>query len=158
MKAISLWQPWASAIAVGAKRIETRSWATHYRGRIAIHAAKRLVKSELAMLERWGDWQAVFATSRYAVDFLRLPFGAVVAVADLVDCVPYNRLNLSALAELRHHEGQPAYPHWTERRLGNYGPGRYGWMLENVRPITPIPYRGEQGLFIIPDHVFEGAL
>lgn len=32
MKAISLWQPWASAIAVGAKRVETRSWATKYRG------------------------------------------------------------------------------------------------------------------------------
>ena len=29
MKAISLWQPWASAIALGAKRIETRSWMVY---------------------------------------------------------------------------------------------------------------------------------
>ena len=41
MKAITLWQPWASLIACGAKKYETRSWATRYRGPIAIHAAKK---------------------------------------------------------------------------------------------------------------------
>ncbi len=41
MKAISIWQPWASLIAIGAKQIETRSWATGYRGLLVIHAAKR---------------------------------------------------------------------------------------------------------------------
>jgi hypothetical protein len=41
IKCISLWQPWASLVAVGAKRIETRGWATAYRGRLGIHAAKR---------------------------------------------------------------------------------------------------------------------
>lgn len=40
MKALSLTQPWASLVAVGAKRIETRSWRTSYRGPLAIHAAK----------------------------------------------------------------------------------------------------------------------
>lgn len=44
MKVITLWEPWASLIAVGAKMIETRSWNTNYRGRIAIHAAKKIVK------------------------------------------------------------------------------------------------------------------
>ncbi len=41
MKAITLWQPWASLVAIGAKTIETRSWATSYRGPLAIHAAAR---------------------------------------------------------------------------------------------------------------------
>lgn len=44
MKAVSLWQPWASLIACGAKTIETRSWPaprTVVGQRIAIHAAKR---------------------------------------------------------------------------------------------------------------------
>ncbi len=40
MKAITIWQPWASLIACGAKKYETRSWATNYRGPIAIHAAR----------------------------------------------------------------------------------------------------------------------
>ena len=34
MKAISLWQPWASAVSVGSKRIETRHWSTNHRGPI----------------------------------------------------------------------------------------------------------------------------
>ncbi len=41
MRALSLHQPWASLIAEGVKTIETRSWATKYRGPLAIHAAKR---------------------------------------------------------------------------------------------------------------------
>lgn len=39
MKALTIWQPWASLLACGGKRFETRSWATSYRGPIAIHAA-----------------------------------------------------------------------------------------------------------------------
>ncbi len=41
MKAITIHQPWASLIVVGAKRFETRSWETKYRGPIAIHASKQ---------------------------------------------------------------------------------------------------------------------
>src|ERR1700694_167443 len=45
MKAISLWQPWASLIACGAKPYETRHWAPPREligQRIAIHAAKKV--------------------------------------------------------------------------------------------------------------------
>ena len=42
MKAITLTQPWATLVAIGAKRIETRSWRTFYRGPLAIHAGKTL--------------------------------------------------------------------------------------------------------------------
>ena len=41
MKALTIWQPWASLIARGVKQYETRSWATKYRGPIAIHAAMK---------------------------------------------------------------------------------------------------------------------
>ena len=44
---LSLWQPWASLIAIGAKHIETRHWKTDYRGPIAIHAAKRWTQEEI---------------------------------------------------------------------------------------------------------------
>ena len=40
MKALSLTQPWASLVVIGAKCYETRSWATNYRGPLAIHASK----------------------------------------------------------------------------------------------------------------------
>ena len=47
MKAITVWQPWASLLVSGRKRYETRSWATTYRGPIAIHAAKRPVRRKI---------------------------------------------------------------------------------------------------------------
>ena len=44
MKAITLWQPWATLVATGLKEYETRSWAPPedlIGRRLAIHAAKR---------------------------------------------------------------------------------------------------------------------
>ena len=40
MKAITICQPYAELIASGAKRVENRTWATSYRGELAIHAGK----------------------------------------------------------------------------------------------------------------------
>ena len=40
IKFITLTQPWATLVALGVKRIETRSWRTPYRGLLGIHAAK----------------------------------------------------------------------------------------------------------------------
>ncbi|MFF4229017.1 ASCH domain-containing protein [Streptomyces sp. NPDC001820] len=72
--ALTLWQPWASAIAYGTKRIENRSWPTDHRGLVLIHAG------------RTTDPNAKDAP--LARPFLRRPFprGAVVAVARLESC------------------------------------------------------------------------
>src|SRR6266699_6473957 len=40
--ALTMTDPWGSLVAAGAKRIETRSWSTAYRGPLAIHVAKTL--------------------------------------------------------------------------------------------------------------------
>ena len=50
MKALSLTQPWATLVVIGAKRIETRSWHTSYVGPLLIHAAKAIPSS-------WGQLQ-----------------------------------------------------------------------------------------------------
>jgi len=131
VKAISLWQPWASAIALGHKRIETRHWTTNYRGPIAIHAAKRFQRD-----------QRVFAATERTLGRMpaRLPFGAIVAIAYLDEIVPTEQLAPSPI----------------ERMYGDYSPGRYGWVLESIRALAePIPFIGRQGLFNIPDEVLE---
>lgn len=129
MKALSLWQPWASAIALGMKRVETRSWGTAYRGPIAIHAAKRwtLEEREIHELEvRSGAMPA------------EIPLGAVVAVARLVAVHATLAIAPRISAE--------------ELRWGNYAAGRFGWELEDIEPLAePVPFRGMQGLFEIPD-------
>jgi hypothetical protein len=134
MKALSLWQPWASAIALGHKRIETRHWSTSYRGPLAIHAARR-----------WTAEEREFAAVEHTLGRLpaRLPLGAFVAVATLVDIRPTE--------ELYSHIGA------IERLYGNYEPGRFGWLLEDIRPLpAPIGFKGHQGLFNVPDELLGG--
>lgn len=43
MKAITIWQPWASLLAYGGKQFETRSWATSYRGPMDIPPQDKIV-------------------------------------------------------------------------------------------------------------------
>lgn len=54
IKALSIWQPWASLVAAGVKRHETRHRATSYRGPVAIHAAKTIDDEYRAALEALG--------------------------------------------------------------------------------------------------------
>lgn len=45
-----------------------------------------------------------------------------------------------------------------ERDFGDYAPDRYGWLLEDVVAFrNPVPYRGMQGIFSVPDDVLDDA-
>lgn len=161
MRALSLWQPWSSAVALGAKRIETRHWSTKYRGPLAIHAAKRIHKGEL--IDFGNDFSWVGALAGCGIKYRSgaglaelLPFGAIVAVADLVACLPTEALETDdiGLDEVRYPDPIESPFGWTERQMGNFGPQRYGWLFENVRALPkPVPFRGLQGLFNVPDEV-----
>lgn len=168
MKAISLWQPWASAIAVGAKHVETRSWPTAHRGTLAIHAAKRCIFDELCHFAsswswtgalwplKWGMHPEQSKEERDAPLASKLPFGAIVAVCELAACRRTDDFTQGELDKRRLPDKESA-PHlyaWTERMMGDFTPGRYGWVLVNIRMLpTPIPCRGAQGLFNLPDNV-----
>ncbi len=132
MKAISLWQPWATLMAIGAKKIETRSWATRYRGPLIIHAAKRWTLEQRGIA---GSAVFVSALEQHGYrDHNAFPLGAALAVVDLVDCVQH----VETSAE--------------ERLLGDFLPGRWFWITENVRPFdSPIPMTGARRLFDVTD-------
>ena len=106
--------------------------------RIAIHAAVRpiqlldLNEAELDALERilraeysdgWFDsWPRAIAIKA------GLPFGAVVATATLAGFVEAERA--------------------TPDPYGNFGPGRWAWLLEDVERLDPaVPARGRQGFW-----------
>ncbi len=88
MKALTIWQPWASLIACGVKKYETRSWPTKYRGPIAIHSALKPFsecwrwsvseKAKEVILQRMG----LPETFEYEKSF---PAGSVIATAELVN-------------------------------------------------------------------------
>lgn len=156
MKVLSLWQPWATLIAIGAKRIETRHWSTSYRGPILIHAAKCWTRDlqDMAFMNDDLFYRTLNAASdagKWKLDPLArgfgLPFGAVVAAADLVDCLKITGLEEAGVATLEN--GEPVAG--TEFDFGNYEAGRYAWLLKNVRRFPdPIPMTGHQGLFNMP--------
>ncbi|WP_063842725.1 ASCH domain-containing protein [Sphaerimonospora mesophila] len=75
MKALTVRNPWAWAIAHGVKTIENRTWNTTYRGRLAIHAAARP--------DREDAFARVYELTGAYV--LKSPASAIVAVVDLVD-------------------------------------------------------------------------
>lgn len=138
MKAISLWQPWASAVALGWKHHETRHWATKYRGLIAIHAAKRWTREERLFLARMED--------QNEIEFpLPMPLGQVVAVAELEECI-------ELVGDKRHDVVSNLT--LLDHRFGNFDHGRFAWKLENVIALpVPIDCKGRQALFDLPDDV-----
>ena len=128
MKALTLRQPWASLVAAGAKRWETRSWATRYRGPLAIHAAAGWRPVDVAHV----PWPAALAMR--VEDWERLPRGTVVAIAELVECLP----------------AEAVAPGAPEALFGDFAPGRWAWRLEGVRSLDPpVPARGRLGLWEI---------
>lgn len=164
---LSLHQPWATLIAIGAKTIETRGWATAYRGPLAIHAAKRVNKSEMIALDCTRSFHAALASikpSPNASMWEYLPFGDIIAVVDLVDCRPTGSFTGEELDREQFQspqfapQGEYQWNRWTERDFGDFSLGRYGWVLENVRPLEkPASYRGAQGLFHVGTSLLEGV-
>jgi hypothetical protein len=147
MKAISLWQPWASLIVHGKKKIETRHWSTNYRGPLLIHAAKK--KDGTAGMDEADI--APLADALSPIKLHTLPLGALIGVVDLVDCKPTEQFDPLEINQMHINQFGGT---WSEYQLGNFGPGRFGWVLDNPRKFeTPIPYRGSQGFFEVSAEV-----
>jgi len=125
MKAITLHQPWASLVAIGAKAIETRPYTSKYRGPLAIHASKRPIR----VCDPY--YRSVLASAGLIYD--RLPLGAVLATCELTAC---EKIAPAAI---------PCYPEYA---FGDFNPGWYAWKLTNIKTLTDlISTRGHRGLW-----------
>ena len=135
MKAISLWQPWASLWLTDRKVHETRHWATSHRGWLAVHAAKRIEKGFEP-----DEPMGMILKSEFGADWAKtLPAGAIIGAVDLTDC---------ALMKYR----RPA--HDDDYDCGNWSDERFAWRRAAIVTLKePIPYRGQQGMFTLPPEV-----
>lgn len=122
-------QPWATAICIGLKRWETRSWSTSLRGQICIHAAKG-----------FPGWANEFALEQAETHGLQglipsfLPLGKIVCVADLVECCQTETVR-SELDD-------------CELSFGDFADGRYCFRFANVIPLaSPISVSGALGFW-----------
>lgn len=129
IKALTIKQPWAWAIAAGHKDVENRSWTTPYRGPLAIHAGKSFEPDDIAICQSVLIELGVIESAAERVgDRHLLATGAVVAVVDLVDVCTDLRCRCSVWA----------------------GVGQKHWRLANVRALeVPVPVRGRQELWDI---------
>jgi len=141
MRAITLYQPWASLVAARRKRVETRHWPPPLKllgTTIAIHAAKTNLDAE--------------PCRRFGYDPTGIPRGAVVAFALLtrVYRVVDHETSRGGLMFAR-CEG--VYSDQTDERVriepyGDFSPGRYVWMLHDVSPLVPpVEAVGHQGIW-----------
>lgn len=121
MHALTIWQPWAWAVAYAGKDVENRTWkppSWAIGRRIAIHAGKRVDDADAYK----------FICDRLGVDALHPDAtsvrGAVVCVATLYGT--------------------------TDRQISVWFGGPVGWILTNVTPLPrPVPCRGAQGLWAL---------
>lgn len=158
--ATTLKQPWASLIALGYQSTFPRSWRTSHRGPMAIHSSE--TESRIALLtvmqnlranledqdmfdefvgrvatdkdrERLGNFRRAGVAERWgklAESSLDLPSGMVLATCELVDIVPTNSLRSGTD---------------LERQAGQMAPGRWTWILEDVRALKePVAARGRR--------------
>lgn len=144
IRALTLTQPWATLIQIGAKTVETRGWQTQHRGPVMIHAGSSYPckgGQSLAV----GD----FTVTRHHREGLRLhglypegsgiepyplPQGYILALANLVG------IEITTRARRRLGPAELAY--------GDYSPGRFAWFLDDVRPLPEaVPCAGSLGLW-----------
>lgn len=141
LKAISIMQPWAWLIVNGHKDIENRTWSTTYRGRVLIHAGKKMdTDASDSILQGYhpvtydgGDDDLPDGLLGSYIDALpevKNQCGGIVGEAEIVDCVS------------------------TSGSLWFVGP--YGFVIRNARPLPFRPCRGQLGFFT-PDFSLPAA-
>ena len=126
MKAVTLYQPWASAIAYGLKRLETRPWPLYesmLNRWLLIHAGKKFDRRLKEMCGHW-PYQEVIAEMGYTVS--TLPLGMAVARVKVVKCLPTG--SIDELSILRDYSDS----RW-EYDLGDYSPGRFAWLMSDIQ-------------------------
>ena len=121
MRALSIKQPWAWAILHAGKDVENRNWRTNYRGRILIHAGRKI---------DMDGWNWLLENKKLPEfvgpdDYRNLQTGGFVGTVEIVDC--------------------------ADEMDSEWFFGPYGFVLQDPQPIDFVSYRGKLGLFEVPE-------
>ena len=152
MKALTLWQPWASLVVAGAKPYEFRSWrppASIVGERIVIHAGARKpnpaeVSQLIRLLQAGGRYAAATALQpiETAIDVLRRgswPLACGIGTAIVGE--PRSGADIGAdLGALKVNDSDRDYH------------SNWGWPMLDVEAWpAPLEMRGAQGLWAWPE-------
>jgi len=124
--ALSIRQPWVELILSGRKTIEVRTWRTKHRGRLWLHAGRRIETSACAL---------------YGVRTSDFVLGAIVGSVEVFDCIEFNGETWSAL--------QPAHLNTVP-----FDRSYFGWVLRGPKRVQPVACKGALGLMKIAAEMF----
>lgn len=159
---ITLREPFATLVARGVKRYETRSWATEHRGVLLVHASAGYSGEDHAAAVRLmgelstGLGAELMRTLRKRpADSFRLTRGHVLAVAWLAGCHLMQPGPEGYQVGYQFDLHDPAWQTGegelqvrttitqTERRCGYWDQGRYAWELQHVQLLPQaLPAKG----------------
>ena len=145
MRAITIWQPWAWAIAEGYKPVENRTWRPPFQQGeyVAIHAGKHKPhEDDIAFVENVVGER---------LNRLDMVFGAIVAVAVYRGYIGVGGEHGWTWNVDEHFESRSV----RFRQDGQHQPmsaamhdwfgGPVGWCFSDIIKLDPIPCRGSQG-------------
>lgn len=127
MKALSVRQPWAAALADGQKKIEFRSRPINYRGKLLICASKS--GEDFFIEPAFGEFKGkkVF-----------LPKGVMMGVVEIIDCRPTTDEDLKEFGAPDSKDG------W------------FSWILsDDFDTVIPKEIKGKVSLFNVDDDLIE---
>ena len=125
MKVLSIKEPYASLIKNNIKKIETRSWKTNYRGKLYIHASKKTFNKK-----------SLNNNILNIIKNLDMNYGNIICECNIIDCVYMDENFIKHIKENK-----------KEYICGEYKIGRYAWILDNIKPINPIPAKGKLNIW-----------
>lgn len=158
MKVISLTQPWASLIIIGAKGIETRGYQPS-------KATKKILKKEYLLIH--ASKTKFFGSGPDKINCrdlcMKEPFYKFIGGMRGYDALPFGAIigrvsfewaaRTEALKERLSDQSNILIEHLMhsgaqELALGDYSPGRYGWRLDDPKAFTePIPATGKLSIW-----------
>jgi hypothetical protein len=145
--ALTVKQPWASAIIYGDKDIENRVWRTGYRGRLLIHAGKAV--DWLAPDHAW----TAAGLAPYRRGAPRVAWTASLPLSVILGAVTLTGCHLDA--ECRHLENGRYVAfcsRWAMRDQAH-------WQVDDKRPFrTLVPADGRQRLWMVTDEAAIAAV
>ena len=152
-KVLSMWEPWATLVVHGVKKIETRPKPTTWtieKGSYLIHASKKWTKEQIELCQTepfFTELRNIGYMPLFFISMPVLPLGHIIGAVDVVECLPIWKGRYTGDYYLT-DGGVPMTIEEPELSFGDYREDRYAWILDNPRVLkTHIPYKGGQGYY-----------
>ena len=143
IRVLTLYQPWATFVINGLKKIETRPKPTSFRGTYLIHAAKKWTIAQERLCYDPFYRECLVSCGVILNDdskFLKkqMNLGKALGTVSVSGCVQITFKILKDM-KLTHQEYE----------LGNFNITRWAWFLSNQKVLkNPFDYKGMQGYYV----------